>query len=184
MGFFSSLFGGSNKALDSSVANSGQLMNFGTNLGTKDLTQGSNFFSDILSGDPTKIGAVLGPQISGIQQRGNEQIQTNAEFGNRSGGTNASNQHNMDTQRSQVEQMISQLTGQSAGAVTGIGESALGTATTANQMQAQQGQMQLQNILNSLFGKMASSGIGALESVGFGDLGTAVSKIGDGSYGW
>ena len=172
MGFFSSLFGGSNKALDSSVANSGQLMNFGTNLGTKDLTQGSNFYSDVLSGDPTKIGELLGPQFSDIQKQGQQQIQTAGEFGNRSGGTNASAQTNIDSQRANVEKMISQLTGQAAQGVTGIGESALGTATTANQMQAQEGQMQLQNIMNSLFGKLTSdfaqTGLNAAEgAMGF-----------------
>ena len=180
MGFFSSLFGGSNKALDSSVANSGQLMNFGTDLGTKDLTAGSNFYSDILSGDPTKIGELLGPQISDIQKQGQQQIQTQGEFGNRSGGTNASAQTNMDTQRANVEKLISQLTGQAASGVTGIGESALGTATTANALQANEGEMQLKNIMNSLFGNI----LGELGGAGVGQLGTAVSTLGSGNFGW
>src|ERR1017187_6941676 len=158
---FGSLFTGSSKALDSSVANSGDLMNFGTNLGKKDLTTGSNFYSDILSGDPTKIGELLGPQFSDIQKQGQQQIQTAAEFGNRSGGTNAGAQTNIDSQRADIEKMISQLTGQAVQGVTGIGESATGTALQANQMQANQGEMQLKNIMDSLFAHMTSSGIGA-----------------------
>src|SRR5208283_4834807 len=172
MSFFSSLFGGSNAAIDNATANAGQIMNFGTNLGEKNLTTGSNFYNDVLSGDPTKIGAILGPELSGIQQQGQQQIQTAGEFGNRSGGTNAGAQTNIDTQRANVEKLISQLTGQAASGVTGIGESALGTATTANALQANEGEMQLKNILNSLFGKLTSdftqTGLNAAEgALGF-----------------
>src|SRR5271166_2799151 len=148
MSFFSSLFGGSNAAIDNATANAGQIMNFGTNLGEKNLTTGSNFYNDILSGDPTKIGAILGPELSGIQQQGQQQIQTAGEFGNRSGGTNAAAQTNIDSQRKAVEDMISKLTGSAAGAVTGIGENALGTGLNANQVSAQEGQMQLNDIMN------------------------------------
>ena len=172
MSFFSSLFGGSNAAIDNAMANAGQIMNFGTNLGEKNLTTGSNFYNDVLSGDPTKIGAILGPELSGIQQQGQQQIQTAGEFGNRSGGTNAAAQTNIDTQRANVERMISQLTGQAAGAVTGIGENALGTGLNANKTSAEEGQMQLNNIMNSIFGKsfadFAQTGLNAAEgAIGF-----------------
>src|SRR5208337_4789632 len=179
MSFFSSLFGGSNAAIDNATANAGQIMNFGTNLGEKNLTTGSNFYNDVLSGDPTKIGAILGPGLSGIQQQGQQQIQTAGEFGNRSGGTNAGNQTNIDTQRANVEKMISQLTGQAAGAVTGIGENALGTGLNANQASAQEGELQVKNAQNSLFGNL----LGSLAGAGFGQLGTAVSDIGSGNFG-
>ena len=171
MGFFSSLFGGDSRALDSSIANAGNIMNFGTNLGESDLTMGSDFYRNLLRGDPAIIGQLLGPQISGIQKRGQQQIQTEGEFGNRSGGTNAENQMNLDTQRAQVEDMISKLTAQAAGAVTNIGENALGLGLSANEAQAREGEMKLQNIINSLFGKMISGGIGAAESAGLGALG-------------
>src|SRR5271166_5733667 len=166
MSFFSSLFGGSNAAIDNATANAGQIMNFGTNLGEKNLTTGSNFYNDILSGDPTKIGAILGPELSGIQQQGQQQIQTAGEFGNRSGGTNAAAQTNFDSQRANVEKLISQLTGQAAAGVTGIGENALNTGLNANALQANESQQQLENTINSIFGKILSSSSGAATDAG------------------
>src|SRR5208283_735050 len=141
-GFFSQIFGGSNPTLNNDISAASNQINFSTNLGQKDISTGSNFYNDLLSGDPTKIGQLLGPQLSGIQQQGQQQIQTAGEFGNRSGGTNAGNQQNIDTQRANVEKLISQLTGGAAQAVTGIGENQIGTALNANQISSQESQQQ------------------------------------------
>jgi hypothetical protein len=170
MGFFGGLFTGAAPGLDKSIANSNDIMNFGTKLGEKDIKTGSDFYNALLSGDPTAIGRILGPEFSDIQKQGQQQIQTQGEFGNRSGGTNASNQQNIDTQRANVERMISQLTGQAAQGVTGIGENALNAGITADQLQAQQAEQKLQHQINSLFSKMISGGMGALESIGIGSL--------------
>src|ERR1700754_3356812 len=62
---------------------------FASNLGEKNLTTSSDFMNDILSGDPTKIGQVLAPQIDAIKGRAQQQKNNLAEFGNRSGGTNS-----------------------------------------------------------------------------------------------
>ena len=171
MGFFGGLFTGSNPTLNTDISQSGQISDFGTTLGEGDLSQASNFYSDLLSGDPSKIGQILGPQLSNIQQQGQQQLNTNAQFGNRSGGTNASNQQNMDSQRQQVEQMIAQLTGGAASGLTGIGTNALSTGLNANEVQANESQEKLANIDNSLFGKSITDFAQTAENAGEGELG-------------
>lgn len=61
---------------------------FSTGLGQKDSTLSSTFFQNLLT-DPTKA---LAPEISAGQNRVHQQAKTNADFGNRAGGTNASTQ--------------------------------------------------------------------------------------------
>ena len=137
-------------------------MQFGTDLGKQDLTQASGFDSSLLSGDPNAIGKLLGPQFSTIQKQGQQQLKTASEFGNRSGGTNAAAQTNIDTQRADVEKLISQLTGQALTNETGIGENALSTGLSANAQQAQEAETKQQEEQNSILGGLLSGGIGAL----------------------
>lgn len=61
---------------------------FATGLGQNDSTLSSTFFQNLLT-DPTKA---LTPEISAGQNQVKQQAKTNAEFGNRGGGTNASTQ--------------------------------------------------------------------------------------------
>src|SRR5271166_1785992 len=157
-GFFSSLFGGSNPTLAADITNSGEISGFGTSLGQADTSDASNFYKDLLSGDPQKIGQLLGPQFSDIQKQGQEQIQTASQFGNRSGGTNAANETNIDSQRANVEKLISQLTGQAAGALTGIGTAEQGLGLSANEINAHEAQQKLQNEQNSIFGNAIGEG--------------------------
>ena len=65
------------------------LENFGISRGEKDITQAQDFWSAILSGDPTQISKVLGPEISAVNKQTQEAKKTASEFGNRGGGTNA-----------------------------------------------------------------------------------------------
>ena len=180
MGFFGSLFTGNNPTLTSDIANSGQISNFGTNLGEKDLGIGSNFDQTLLSGNPEETAKLLAPQISTIQKQGQEQLNTSAEFGDRSGGTNASAQNNIDSQRAEVEKMIAQLTGHAADAITGIGENALGTGLNANKVQAQESDLKQKEQQNSLFGNV----LGDLAGSAIGGLGTELSSVGSGNFGW
>lgn len=80
----------------------------------------------ILSGNQGDIAKLLAPQISEISKRANEKTQTNAEFANRSGGTNASNQNTMDTARAWVNDLISNLTKGAIGAGASLGSDLLG----------------------------------------------------------
>lgn len=111
------------------------------NLGLSDLNSSSGFMQAILSGDPAKIGQVLSPQIKAIQDQGQQKLQTNAQFGNRGGGTNASNQTTGDQTRTGVQNMISSLTGSAVSGLSTQGTSTLnsgmsGFGTSFNEAQA------------------------------------------------
>lgn len=71
---------------------------FATGLGQKNLTQSSEFFSNLLN-DPTKA---LAPEISAQQKQVGQANKTNAEFGTRSGGTAAAGQAADSTARGNI----------------------------------------------------------------------------------
>lgn len=165
--FLSGIFTGSNPTLQGDINQAGQIAGFGTTTGEGAIQSGLGFNEALLSGNQAKEAQLLAPQIQGIQQRGQQQLQTQGEFANRSGGVNASNQQNIDTQRADVNNMISQLTGGAARDVTQAGQGLLGTGLSANALQAQESQMQLENEKNSVFGKgisdFAQTGLNAAE---------------------
>jgi len=124
------------------------LENFGISRGEKDITQAQDFWSAILSGDPSQISKVLGPEISAVNKQTQEAKKTASEFGNRGGGTNAAMQTLDDKSVAAVRSMISNLTGSAAGALgsggaglLGMGESAgttaFGEAETLHSQEAQ-----------------------------------------------
>ena len=151
--FLSSIIAGANPTLGGDINQSGQIAGFGQSLGEGDLQNASGFYNDILSGNSAKQAAVLAPEISNIQKQGQQQIATAGQFGNRSGGTNASAQNNIDTQRGQVSDMIAKLTGERRFGLSSIGSNALNTGLSANAQQADQSQQQMQNFQNSILGK-------------------------------
>ena len=169
-GFLSGIFGGSNSTINSAIPQFGSISQFGINQGEGDINQAQGFWSSILSGDPTKIGQVLSPQIQNIQEQGQQQKQTLSQFGNRSGGTNAKAQTIGDTSRSEINNMISNLTGSAASNLGSLGTNLFGQGTAALGDQVSASQMQLQNWQNSIFGSGLSMGIGGLEGFGIGKL--------------
>ena len=176
MGWLGSILAGSNGTLGGDIHQSGQIAGFGQSLGEGDLQNASGFYNDILSGNSAKQAAVLAPEISNIQKQGQQQIATAGQFGNRSGGTNASAQNNIDTQRGQVSNMVSGLMGNAASGLSSIGSSALNTGLSANAQQAQQSQEQMQNFQNSILG-------GDISGLS-GNLGTGLSEMGKGLVGF
>lgn len=109
----------------------------GTGLG--DLSNVTGFWNSILSGDPTKISQVLGPQFGVIQGQAQQGIDTAGEFGNRSGGTNASIQNTTNSVRAADQNLIGNLTGAAASNIGNIGstllsggEGLLGQASTTD----------------------------------------------------
>lgn len=162
MSFMGGIFTGNSPTETADAANAGNVMGFGTATGEGAVQTGLGFEEGILSGDQAEQARLLAPEISGIQKRGQEQIQTAGEFGNRSGGTNASAQNNIDTQRSQVNDMVSKLTGEAAGAVTNAGENMLGLGLQANEAQAQEAEQIQKNQGHSIFGQMLHQGAGTL----------------------
>ena len=160
------------------------LSNTEANIGLGDLNQSQGFMSAILSGDPAKIGQVLGPQIQGIQGQGQQKIQTNAQFGNRSGGTNASNQTAADTTRSNINNMVSSLTGSAVSglnnnglSLTNSAQSGFGTAfNQANTMQ-QQSAKQWNDLIGGI-SSVAGGVLGALPGNAGGGLDIASNMFG------
>lgn len=169
-GFLSSIFGGSNPTLNSGISQLGNISQYGVNSGEQDLNQAGGFWSSILSGDPTKIGQVLGSQIQGIQQQGQQEKQQLGQFSNRSGGTNAKAQTIGDTTRSNVNNLIGNLTGAAASNLGSMGQNLLSQGTSALGSQLAASQEQMQNWQNSIFGSGLSMGIGGIEGFGVGKL--------------
>ena len=148
---------------------SGQIGGFATGLGQQNLTQSSKFYSDILSGDPTKQAQALAPEISGIQGRTQQQLKGLAEFGNRSGGTNAASQMAAGQARGDINNMIAGLLGTSASNLGSLGSGLLSTGLSAYGQQADLSEIQMQNWSNSLFGGALTGAAG----IGLGAAGKA-----------
>lgn len=159
--FLSGIFSGDAPGVNQSENTASGVTSSETGAGESNLNNASSFWNTILSGDQEAIGKLLAPEISTIQGQGQQQIQNQSQFGSRSGGTNASNQQNIDTQRSQVEQMIAGLTGQAATQVGNLGSTELGFGLNANQQRSTDAQQLLQNQQQSFLGG-AISGVGGI----------------------
>lgn len=153
MSFWGALFGGQNKTLDQTIGNVGSNAGFASNTGKGDISQASNFWSQILSGNQGDISKLLAPEISGIQKRAQQTKQTASQFGDRSGGTNAGNQMIGDNAKSDVNSMISKLTGSAAEHLGSMGENLLSQGTSAYMDQARLAQKQMENWMKSILGK-------------------------------
>lgn len=169
MGFFSSLFGGSNPTLSSAIGTTGQTAGFSTGLGEKNIGQSSKFFSDILSGNPTKQAKALAPEISAIQGQTQQQLKSMAQFHNRSGGTNAAAQTAGDTARATFNNMVAKLLGTSAANLSSTGTNLLNTGLSATGLQSDLSQQQMKNWQQSLFGGALTGAVG----IGLGAAGKA-----------
>jgi hypothetical protein len=170
VGFWGSLFGGSNPTLSSGIKQAGDTSTWATGKGKELTNQGANWLTGILSGDTAKTAKLLAPQIKGIQDRAQQQKSTMAQFGNRSGGTNARSQTIDDTSRAGINQMISTLTGNAMSGALQAGQSLVDTGMQALNQQVQFSQDQMENWANSILGKGITSAISAGESYGMGKL--------------
>lgn len=170
--FLSSILTGQNPTLNGDIGNAGNVAGFGIGTGEGAVQSGLGFQEGLLSGNQAEEAKLLAPEISNIQKQGQQQINTAAQFGNRAGGTNASAQNNIDTQRSGITDMIAKLTGNAANSVTSTGEGLLNTGLNANQQQAQESQDKLKNFQDSVLGSgvsdVAATGLNAAEgALGF-----------------
>lgn len=157
--FLSGIFAGSNPTLEGDTNNAGNVMNFGTSVGEGDITNASGFYNDLLAGDPAKTAQLLAPQIGNITGQGQQQKDTIAQFGNRSGGNNSKAQTIDDSTRANIDDMVSQLTGKAAGDIGSLGTSTLGIGLNANQVQDQESQQKLENEQQSLLGGLITRGV-------------------------
>lgn len=171
MGFWGSLFGGSNPTLNSDMKQFGQIGSFATNLGESDTSKSSNYWSSLLSGDASKSAKALAPQISASKVAGQQQNKTGAEQGTRSGGTAASTADTNDKTRGNITKLLGSLTSSAASSLSSQGSSAMNTGLSALTSQENASQQQMQNWSNSILGKGVTTGVSAVESYGLGAAG-------------
>lgn len=104
------------------------LTGFESSHGQNDIAGAEKWIQALLSGDRSKTSELLAPQISDMKARAGQQLMTNSQFGNRSGGTNASNQLTQDDVTSQIDRMISNLTSGAIGESASLGTNLVGQA--------------------------------------------------------
>src|SRR6185437_1867663 len=107
----------------------GDLSNFETGTGEGATTAANDYYKGILSGNPEEIAETLAPEISAGNQQVQQLAQTNAEFGNRGGGTNASTQAAKSQERGNIINLIGGLQQGAAAGEAGIGENMLPQAS-------------------------------------------------------
>lgn len=106
---------------------------FATGVGEGDLTASSAFLRDILSGDPTKIGTALAPQVSAAVTQAQQAKKTNSEFGTRSGGTTAANANADAATRTNYLNLAGGMTSGAASALASEGSSLLSTGLSGTE---------------------------------------------------
>jgi hypothetical protein len=129
---------------------------FATGEGEGDISASDKFFKDILSGDSTKTAQALAPQIGAAKTSAQQQTATDAQFGNRGGGTNASSAAANDRVHSDITGLVGETTGKAASTLGseggGLLSTGIGAATTgfdeASKMQ-QQKEAKFNDIINS-----------------------------------
>jgi hypothetical protein len=152
MGFWGGLFAGQNDTLDKGIKNTGQIGDFSSGLGESSAGKGLKWFSDIMSGDQSKISKALAPEFAQIQGQTQQQKNTTAQFGNRSGGNNAAMQRLDDKSRAAQSDLVSRLQGGAASTLTSAGMGLINTGLGADEASSQLSQEQMSNWQNSLFG--------------------------------
>jgi hypothetical protein len=151
---------------------------FASHHGQGDISAFEDFYRGIMSGDPTKINTILAPQMKGIRERGQQKIMTASQFGDRSGGTNASLQQTQDQTTSAINEMIDELTAHGADALGSMGANLTGQAGSdfvnqfgeAKTMQ-EQDQAKWADIFNSISGVVgAVAGMPGIAGSTFGKV--------------
>lgn len=170
MTFWSALFGGQNTTLNKTINATGNIGGFSQNQGQSNTAKGSKFWSDITSGDQSKIAKTLGPEFAAIQGGLQQQKNTTAEFSNRSGGNNSAMQSAGDKARAEQKSLTSGLLAHGADALLSSGQNLLSTALSAFGQQADMSQMQMQNWQNSILGRSVTGVADTLTSAATGGI--------------
>lgn len=149
-GLLGSLFGGHGSKTDRKfeLGAFGQLQDLMFNAkdkGNSEFTAGQGgldsamkYFQSLLSGDRSTIEGAIAPQVSALTGQAQQQKETESQFGNRSGGTNAANQMTTERISGEISNLINSLipgAAQELGALgttrEGIGLQALGLDESA-----------------------------------------------------
>lgn len=108
----------------------GDLSNFETGTGESGINAAQGYYGGILSGNPEEIAQTLAPEISAGQGQVEQNALQNAQFGNRSGGTNAATQAAQSQERGNIINLIGGLQQGAAAGEAGIGENMLPQASS------------------------------------------------------
>jgi hypothetical protein len=147
------MFAGSNPSLNAGMKQAGQTSGWANTKGQGLTNQAGDFYSTLLSGNSAAMAKLLGPEIATQQKQAQQAKQATAQFGNRSGGTNAAMQTVDDKARANISQMVSDLTAKAATGAASMGQSLVDTGLTALGVKTQMSQQQMQNWSNSIFGQ-------------------------------
>lgn len=167
MSFWSSLFGGQSKTLNSDINKTGQVADFASGTGQSSTTKGTNWFSSILSGDPTKIGQALAPAIAAGQQGVQQQKNQIANFGNRSGGSTAKANALESENRGNITKAVGEMQSGAASTLLSSGDSLLSKAMSGFGQEASLDAKRMENWRKSILGAgtidLAQTGLNAAE---------------------
>lgn len=141
-GLFGKLFGtGGGTDRNNQLSSWGSLTNLGNwekkfgkgqqTEGAGNLSTAADFFKTLLSGDRSKIGTILAPEIGTIQNQASQNLNTLSQFGNRSGGTNAAVNASTSTGSAEIQKLISTLLGQSGQELGALGSTQEGLGLSA-----------------------------------------------------
>jgi hypothetical protein len=166
--FFSSLFGGQNKTLNSDINQSGSLAGYSTGVGEGDTTAASKFYQSILSGDPTQQATAIAPEAKALQDQTQQSKEQTAQFGKRSGGTGAATTAADSDMRAKLLSLLGGLKTSAASGASSLGTANLGLASQNTAQQANEAQQRFENWMNSILGKGTSTAVGAAEGAAMG----------------
>ena len=151
--FFSSIFGGSSPGLTQAANNLGSLAGYTGNTGQKATNAATGYDLGILSGDPTQVAETLSPEIKAAQDQAQQNKNTVAQFGNRGGGMNSVMAGLDDATRAKLISLMGSLRQGAATNLGNLGTANLGMSTQQNMGAGQLSEQELQNAMNSIFGK-------------------------------
>lgn len=166
MGFFSSLFGGSNDTLNKNIPAFQSEAGFGTGVGNSDVTAASKWYNDILSGDPTKMAEAVAPETSAIQGEAQQKKNETAQFSPRSGGTAAAISGLDANTRAQIIKLLGGLQSGAAGGLTNIGETEQEVGLKSREEADAASKQQQENWANSILGRGITGAAATAESAG------------------
>lgn len=168
MGFLDSIFTGANPTLAKDMSQEGALAGYSTGIGEGDTTAASNYYQQILSGDPSKTAEAIAPQTAQAQEGAQQQKNQTAQFGTRGGGTGAATAGIDANTNAELLKLVGGLKQGAAAGAANLGTSNLGMASSNLQSQEQMSQQQMQNYMNSILGKGIGTAAGAAEEFGLG----------------
>lgn len=131
--------------------------------GLSDTEKASKYYSDILSGDPTKVMAAVAPETKAVGAQVDQAVKSADTSGNRTGGSNAQLQDTKFKAAGAVGDIIAKARGGAAGGLertgaskagTGLGEAGIGVSETGQGLSAESAAT---NAALGLYGEAAQS---------------------------